>query len=569
VRLFLRRNLPLTAKGYLQFLTGLTNSKDPKVIQTLNNLNRSTTIPFLVREHISTYARPPQVTWGTEFDMAMGIAMRGVWTLAASMLQDMSNRILDEPAILQNLAIVSALNADFTTALCTFRQIAKLRKMPLLERVHAQAIANTLDPTSAGRILDFTLLQFPIEDVSGVMERLLSTPTMRLGVMPGGQPQPKGVFAFLDRPLPAEGVEITVDTIPILRGHVSVFGRQTNREPRLDFALAKDFRFDEAVSQLRFILGELLPRPPLTAKVGSFLQGLDQFAGEPVFPDGVGFEQAAKLRREITRQAVQQKWPDTPLSVLEGKSPRQAALDERLRIPLLAELLEVEVENELKSWDIDINALRTEIGLPALEPIDLAERPISRVPVSHFGRLKVSEMSDDDLLTAYRYAYAANAGGIVRKLALEVVSRDSVHDRIDKVDVCEVLAASSLSTDEALEWLAKSRKLATAAGESPAMWLIEEMRIRILRGESVRVHELLHEILSRYIREPDVGTSLTKMLGEYQLRIQDGQLVPMRYVAEPAETDDSRDEEQLPDSSELTESTAKSGTSRLWLPNSD
>ena len=113
----------------------------------------------------------------------------------------------------------------------------------------------------------------------------------------------------------------------------------------------------------------------------------------------------------------------------------------------------------------------------------------------------------------------------LRQLALEVIQRPTLDDRIDKVEAYDILSDVAETTDEALAYLEKARKLATADGESPAHWLIDELELRLLRGEAEKFLQLMKEIQTRYIKEPGVGAALLEVLSRYGLVTPDGRVI--------------------------------------------
>ena len=158
-------------------------------------------------------------------------------------------------------------------------------------------------------------------------------------------------------------------------------------------------------------------------------------------------------------------------------------------------------------------------------PIDASTVDLERLPVHRFSLLKFPELTDDQLLTVYRRAYAVMAVWPLRQIALEVISRKSLDDKIDKVEAYDILSDVAPTTDEALEYLSKARKLATSEGESPAAWLIDELEIRLLRGEAEKFIQLLKEIQTRYIKEPGIAPSLIEVLSRYGLITPDGRIM--------------------------------------------
>jgi hypothetical protein len=164
--------------------------------------------------------------------------------------------------------------------------------------------------------------------------------------------------------------------------------------------------------------------------------------------------------------------------------------------------------------------------------------------------------------------------GVLRGTALEVIDRDSLDDVVDKVETYDILSDVAPNTDEALEYLAKSRRLATAEGESPAAWLIDELEIRLLRREGDKFGQLFKEIHSRYLSEPGIASSLAAVLERYGLISPDGRLL-VSPTAEPgaaATGTTAASSLWTPESEAAASDTAAAPgkpQSKLWIPGMD
>ncbi|MCA9215288.1 MAG: hypothetical protein KDB27_19610 [Planctomycetales bacterium] len=564
------RGQVFSAKGYLQFAVMLTDGKDARCVQLLNGINRSSDMDFFLREHIDSSARPANVTWAREFDVAMHIASQGNWSDASEMLKSMSNRILDEPAILRNLAIIQALNAENDEAAKTFRQFAALRRLPMLDRVHAEALATAISPESSNALIDLVKTTIEIQNTDDVVEAFLSDKRFQSFDLPpagDGKPAPKAGFRVFDRELPPDDSDdVTLDNLPFVQSTALVYGKQTDREARIELILPRGSKYAEMVAAVTDKLGDNcleVKDEPDVMNATSELQ-VEVF-GSPFF----GVIKDPEKRRELTlgyrRKALLEIWPGVPRAFLGGKTPREVAKETPDDLKLNAELLGFEVESETQSWDFNVDEIREAIGLPPREKIDLSKRKIEHVPVSHLGRVDIEGLSDDDLLKVYRYSYAVMAGGILYRIALEISKRESLkdHEKVDLVEIYDVLSDLSTESDESLEWLEKARKLATAQGESPALWLIDEMEIRLLRGDVERFQTLFKEIQTRYSKEPGVSSALFDLFRKYGLVTPDGRLATNPEAASVPEEEAEPVGVWTPDG----DKPAESGTeSKIWVP---
>ena len=75
---------------------------------------------------------------------------------------------------------------------------------------------------------------------------------------------------------------------------------------------------------------------------------------------------------------------------------------------------------------------------------------------------KTGALSDEQLLVVYRRAYSVMAVRALRAVALEVIDRPSLDEKIDKVEAYDILSDVANDSDEALAYLEKARQLARA-----------------------------------------------------------------------------------------------------------
>jgi tetratricopeptide (TPR) repeat protein len=572
--MLLRVGLPAASKGHLQLALALSNAKDERSAQALMQLNHSRQIPLVLREPLALYDCPPNVTWRIEFQGAMRDVFRGRWRLGAKTLAAMSARILDAPAILYNQAVVLAWLGDNPNATKAFRQFSRIRDISWDDRVQAAAIAECLDPDTKKSVVDVVERTWEIQEFDRAMEQclsnkqLLSVPIDRHAAHESDEPLPRAMWEVLDKPLPTGG-NLQISDIPEAWGRLLLFGKETDRPARLTIQCARS-RCEKIEQLCQSLVGKELGQPVSDQVVdGVPWFGTEIFAAWRI-PDNLAVDERTRLQAELRRHSLLERWPNTPSPIFDGKTPTEAAADNQYKIAVLADLLNLEIIGQDSHWDVDFNGLRRQLQLPERTTIDPGTVDFDRLPVHRFSLLKVKELNDDQLLTVYRRAYAVMAVWPLRQIALEVISRESLDDKIDKVEAYDILSDVAASTDEALEYLAKARRLATTEGESPAAWLIDELEIRLLRGEFDKFAQLLKEIQTRYIKEPGVAPSVIEVLSRYGLVTSDGRVMIPTAAAAPAEAAEATSL-WTPDSDKLP--TAGGGEtkheSKLWIPGMD
>ena len=544
------------AKGHLQLALALSNAEDERSAQALMQLNHARQIPLVLREPLTLMAAPTGVTWRIEFDATMREIFRGRWRRGAEQLSMMAIRILDEPSILYNQAVVYAWLADNAKAIKALQDFARIRDVPLDDRVHALALVEYLETDKDVSSVEVVEATYEVDDFEGLMERCLAHDHMNQieldanAQMGEGQPLPRALFDVLDRPDPKDTKDLKVDDIPASQGVIVLFGKETDRAARVVLQAPRT-RLEKLVEFCSPLVGGEMGDVK-DEKVVSRVPWLAcEVFGEWRIPRTASPDDRQRLSVELREQAVEQRWPVTAMPNLDGKTPTEAASEgNKYQAILLASILNLELQAEDTQWDHDFNALRKKLNLPTREPIDANTVDLERLPVHRLSLIDAKVLDDEQLLTVYRRAYAVMAVHPLRSIALEVISRETLDERIDKVEAYDILSDVATNTDEALSYLDKARKLATADGESPAAWLIDELEIRLLRGEADKFVHLLKEIQTRYIKEPGIAPALVETLSRYGLVTPDGRL--MMPVAN--------------DGNELQPTGAEANTGGVWTP---
>jgi hypothetical protein len=165
--------------------------------------------------------------------------------------------------------------------------------------------------------------------------------------------------------------------------------------------------------------------------------------------------------------------------------------------------------------------------LPTVEPLDPQGLRVAALSPPKLARLDVKKLSDDDLEGVFHRAMMMSSPRILRRVGPEMASRPSMDAKFPRSELFEILAKVSTDADESLDYIHQAQEAATAAGKSPAKFLIAEIPIRIQRREIDEFRKLFDRLSTRHINEPGVAQALQSIL--YQLGI----LRPDGSVATP------------------------------------
>ena len=116
-------------------------------------------------------------------------------------------------------------------------------------------------------------LTWNVNDAGAVQEKLLSSkqvvtiPVDFTEFTRTDSPPPKGAFQLLDRPLPADDAELTVDILPHKFCQMLLFGKETDRDARLELFLAKGEQFELGLKMVSEMVGDLVAGDPPSEEI--------------------------------------------------------------------------------------------------------------------------------------------------------------------------------------------------------------------------------------------------------------------------------------------------------------
>ncbi len=517
----------MAARAHLAVHASISGSDDPRGMQLFMRLMASNDVPLLLKDDYLLSEAPADTAYKPQFDEALANANQGKWSVAASQFEKIREQAADAPEVWRNLAILHSRLARNAKAVAAWKKYATLN-VSEDDAVEAVALSQLLRRDLKRDVVDLVKITLTVSDVDSLSAQLLADRrTMRISVDPSSlveedQPPPMACYYLLDRPMPETGEGIARADVPCVLGQCYLFGRETDRDARLEFIVAKDDDFDSAKQVLGALCGSALGEQTDEKKVTEISTMQNALTWNWRLPPDTDAEHAKKLVREEREEMILNRWPSLSNPLLDGKRPADVCGNAEFRIPLLAAILNLELAMQAEA-DFDFNRLRRKLGLPEAEKIDPWNENVSNLSVVRLGRLDTLKLTDEDLVGAYRRAAGCGAQRAVRNLAEEVVGRPSLDDVVDKAQAFGILAGSEGSSDRAIDLLHQAQEFAKAHGQSPAQWLLMELELRIRRAEPQEFSRLLERIRARHIREPGIGSALVNLLAQYGIIGPDGQ----------------------------------------------
>jgi len=516
----------VAARAHLLLYAGVAPEGDDRAIELLLRLNLQGGLPLLLRDSLILHDPPAQYASATRaaFEEGNRLARRGLWRRAEAEFAKLLNDANPEPAVVYNLALVRGWlggDARFAEGLHEFARL----NVPLDDAVEAEALAQLVDPTLEDPKLASVRITYPLLDEDAAAERLASDKRIeRYELDPetldeDEATRPRSTHILLDRPIPRSGAELTVDQAPNVLAFLSVYGKRTDRDARLDVTTDRGEHLDQ-VKQLVADIFNDATGPELQSEVVAERSASEEaLSWRWRLPDDTPPALRRSLLSERRRKAILEDWVAAPRAALGGLSPRDAASRRELRIPLLASVLIVEQAAVDPAERSLFQQLREQLGLPQAESIDPKNVDLDRLPLIRLARLELQKAPTDRLMQLFNRAAMSGAGVATLAVAEEIVSRDSLDPGI--APIYRQLIRSEPDPDRALGWTGRAKEWAAKAQQAGGEWVLLELEVQIERGDPMGVQAALNEIRAKHLNEPGIGEAT------YRLLYTAGLLAPM------------------------------------------
>jgi hypothetical protein len=534
----------IAAQAHLLLQVGATRGQDQNAVMALLELEGSGQIPLAVHGATALAAIDADSAIPAaevpEFNAALRLADMGCWLAAVEKFEKLAQASPREPALWKNIGVLRARLLNNGLAIEALQRYCSLAGVPRDLAVEASALANFLSEPGDVDFVDEVTAIFGVTDPAALKEHLLSTKRVQtLQIDPAAfqetnEPPPLAAFLVLDREIPSTSAGLTRDNIPKVMGEVLLFGKQTDRNARLEFVSVKKSDYEARLKALHDAVGQFLGPKEADEVSGKMSAAAAALAINWRFPDDTPMDIRKRMIEEHRTQVLLSIWPNLPMSSLGGKTPRVAVADPAGQVAVSGLILTMDLADP---YEIpDFNKLRRSLGLPTLEPIDPEGVRVGTLTPAQQTRLIVSKLSDDDLVGLYRRATMIGAARLVRKVTQEVVARPSLdnHPQISKAEAYDILSRVAPDPDEALAMVLKAQEAAKATGQSPARYLLAEFPLRLRRMEEAEAKRLLNTLMTKHMREPGIGQavySLLAQLGLIEIDPTTGQPVMTRGMA--------------------------------------
>jgi hypothetical protein len=510
----------------------------PLAAQLLVSVMQNPAVPLPLKDMPQPLSRAPaDVRWRAQFEAAREAAAKAQWARAAERFEALAVVTPRAPQVQRNLGLLYAYLADEPRAAAAWRHYATL-DVSLDDAADALVLAYYLDGEAKRTMVELVSVPYTITDQDQLTTRLASDRrAMKLpieGVEWGDsdEPPPRSAHLLLGKPLAPSGVDLAADAVSEVLGRLFTYGRQTDREARLELVTHRDLLM-EAAAVLAPMVGDALGAAGSEEVLGASPLLQRTLGASWHLPADTPPEHARQLASDRRKNALCEKWMTTANDLLDGRTPLSAASEPGRRAALLAALRVVEYSLAEPPSRDESAAMRERLGFAPDEPIEAPHDPMEYVPLSRLARLSVEKLSDDELQHAFERAAFAHVKPALAKFVDEILARPSLEDKVDKAQALGVLAATEHDAGKALELLGMARAAAEAKGRSSAPWDIEELDLLLAHGQPEAALRMVQHLQSQHGREPGVMERVLQLLYDAGIVDEHGRPIQAKR-AEPA-----------------------------------
>lgn len=441
------------------------------------------------------------------------------------------------------------------------------------QAVECETVAQLLEQFAPDRTWKMRVRRFRVESVSRLLTQLDAQPQcVRVDQRPDEQPtagDPAARYLILDR----SGKDIsaaTPETTPKFLARLAVFDRgEEDDAPAQAFLSGMEGEPLETATRVFLeAAGGMATAEPLGEQPDADVTGL--VPQEQVglfqnfyFPAGMRGAGRRRVQQEEWQTVISERWPNSPLRALGGKSPAQAANDPELRVALAGAIEVFDVFCAARSYILPVNELRARFNLPVVAPLAVsAESNLNTLSFMQLKRLDLRALSNDQLQQVVQRAMLMRHPGFVRDVLTHVIDSGMLEQqKFDPQQAYSTLADISrdaLQPEQALEWIAKGREAAQQAAENrferTLQWRMREMTVRVDDPEDPATVSLLQEMWQTYgTKLPWMRDQLNDLVGLLQIDPPWGGVVVSSSMSADA-------------GSWTPAEPAGSGEKKLWLP---
>lgn len=513
------------------------------------------------------------------------------WKKSLTILESLLPHVESWPKLWLDISILRYYLGHTVDATNALSQYAACPGIPVEDAVDAELLRLSLSKNPLGDQIDIYRWTCDIQDCDRVREVLLSDSRFRSipfdprQVAGGDSPPPMLIFAVQDKPEPTIE-QLTRENASYSLCSAMLFGKQTDRDARIELVLLKSTDKDQVATLLTELIGPQILRweEPHVLGSGSATELQLQRSASIKNPETDAESQALTEKlQSFMLEDLQDFYVNYPYGFLGGKTPTESVKEPVLKNRVLAgiELLESWLPYDLYRPFGD--SLRKRLGLPAREMIpipaefkrgatgtDLADTDPSKeghfvdmIPTWRWDRIDWSAIKTGELLFAFHLSFYLNDRRLItlisRPLLERPVAEVGFQFRQQAYQVLIQQAFTSMELEQVNKLLEQAREEQKTQTDSDSWLNLIEVNAALAQGDVVKFQDIATHLMTEHRSEPETMQTLFHMFRQLGLVNQDGSLA-IRNPQQPGPSAMS------PVSPIVSSETESAPTSKLWVP---
>ena len=512
----------------------------------LRDLLGTTTLPATLKGVRFNPFAPEDFPGKQDYETVGPLISTGRWKTALQKLEALSEQADRWPGVLLSLAEAQLWLCRNAEAFATLRKFADMPGVSEEDQADAMALVYTFDWRNLGDDVGVITWEVTVNDFDRAQERMLSEPRLysiefdpqRYGS--AEHPAPRHIFMVLDRAFPPDDVPPEIGNIPRQIGTAFLFGKQTDRDARLEIIETLESNREVVTGILSDTLQDTMGESNEsrtsreTSIILAHIDGRLRFrnANQPTR------EQIDRITHDFVSEGgpFQEWWFCQAFSELDGKTPLEAAGDPKYRARLLGMIEMIEHLFPARFALEATNAMRKRLGFSELAEITLpADNPeivLSQLPITRWFRVDTSPLPNDilggelamlDLVAEERGALHFAAALLERPLretdpgTRALAFRVLIDDAEDRADY-----------EAAVLWIDRARNEARELQLPIGEWDVAELMVRIKQVDQSQAVQMINHIMTQHRNDPQVMAAMQTLFVQMGLINPDG--TPTAYT---------------------------------------
>jgi tetratricopeptide (TPR) repeat protein len=538
------------------------------------------TINLLAKAPTKLIEDSGKVEWKERMAEVVSLSKTFRYSQAEAKLRSILRDFPDQPGPLSYLLRAQCAQLDQSGAYQTAKKLAESLQVSPEDRAYFAAVALEIEPKSRSLQCEMTLRYCEVDSEDEIEQAMLSHSNVEApdsqamaevrsyyGTMVGDEVPAKRIFSIFSEPMNGGGDESGQRVVASSVGSVILYGKQTDKPARVLFIANLFADYQTIVDE---ILGLL--------KLGKDVEGAD-VPLENVYPEFlrrphviVGNNREMLTLEERAAQ-LKNDFLNMPMALFDGKTPKEAAEEEKSRASLIGLLYHLEGEQSIVTAGDVVGEIYKELGIerPVVE-IE-ADAEALRLPTAlDMDRVDVTQLNDSQVRGLTVRAMSMGASRVFYRCAQQVRSRESLKDDAQlQVAAISGLLSMLPSIDERLSLCDEMEEILVKANAPVGRVVIQKMTMLQAVGREQEARETLQNGVQKYPQDPYLMSFL-----QYAMQAQgmqpggggadEGLAARMMQNAAAKQSDAGI---VLPgQDSAAPPSAAGDGESKLWLPGS-